>query len=322
MSVFTFPELYCPFPSKVNKYADVLEDYAIEWVSRFNMLANESSIERFRKSKFFLLTSGAYPSSKLEELRIANDLLSWLFIWDDQCDLSDIGKQPEVLNDFHNKFLDILRGAKITSQDIPISHALNNLRQRILQKSTEEWFVYFYEAFEDYFNGCLLESKNRKLKIIPDIDTYIKLRRSSLGLEQNLIMSELCNQFILSKVLRRHEILKKLKYMAIDILAWCNDIFSASREIATGDVHNLVFLLHYHEEISLDEAMKRAAQMHDQKVKEMISLEASLPSFGEKLDVELSKYISGLHTWISSNLNWYAYSGRYESLKRLELVKC
>jgi 5-epi-alpha-selinene synthase len=322
MSLFSFPELYCPFPSKVNKYADVLEDYAIEWVSSFNLLANESSVERFRKSKFFLLTSGAYPYSDLEELKIGNDLLSWLFIWDDQCDLSDLGKQPEVLNNVHNKFLDILKGAETTSQDMPIFHALKNLRQRMLQKSTEEWFCYFYEEFEDYLHGCVLESENRKLEIIPDIDTYIKIRRSSLGLEQNLTMSELCNQFMLSKVLREHNIIKELKYMAIDILAWCNDIFSVSREIASGDIHNLVFLLHHHKEISLDEAMKSAAQMHDQKVREMMNLEASLPSFGKKLDAELSKYISGLHTWISSNVEWYAYSGRYETLKRLELVKC
>lgn len=52
MNEFILPELYCPFPSRINKYAEILEDYSLEWVLRFNLLANESSYRRFCKSKF------------------------------------------------------------------------------------------------------------------------------------------------------------------------------------------------------------------------------------------------------------------------------
>lgn len=37
-------DLYCPFSSHINKHVDVLEEYALEWVTRFNLLANESVV--------------------------------------------------------------------------------------------------------------------------------------------------------------------------------------------------------------------------------------------------------------------------------------
>ncbi|MHC5730433.1 MAG: terpene synthase, partial [Nostoc sp.] len=33
------PGLYCPFPSQINKDVDILEEYALEWVLNFNLLA-------------------------------------------------------------------------------------------------------------------------------------------------------------------------------------------------------------------------------------------------------------------------------------------
>lgn len=109
--------------------------------------------------------------------------------------------------------------------------------------------------------------------------------------------------------------------MTNNIISWCNDIFSADREIGSGDVHNLVFVLHYQQQVNLEKAIKLAAKMHDQKVRELLILEASIPSFGEYLDIKLAKYISGLHAWIRGNQDWYSHSGRYQTLEKLELAK-
>ncbi|GAX40392.1 terpene synthase metal-binding domain-containing protein [Tolypothrix sp. NIES-4075] len=321
MNEFILPELYCPFPSQINKYADVLEDYSLEWVLRFNLLANESSYRRFCKSKFFWLVAVAYPYCKLEELKIVNDWISWLFIWDDQCDMSDLGKQPEVLKDFHKRFLEILNGSEIKSKDIPLGCALKDLRQRTLRTGKVEWFHHFLHAFEDYFHGCLQEASNRAQEIVPDVDTYIKIRRSSVGVNPSLALTEFCNQLIIPDFLRNHDLVKKIKIMTINILAWCNDIFSVSREMASGDVHNLVLVLHYQQQLTFEQAIKYAAEMHNQEVRSMMNLEASIPSFGEQADAELTKYISGMHAWISGTIDWYARSGRYQTRERLELVK-
>ncbi|MEH1865680.1 MAG: terpene synthase family protein [Nostoc sp.] len=319
MQQLIFPDLYCPFPSQTNKYVDVLEEYSLEWVVRFNLLANESSYKRFCKSKFFFLAASAYPHCQLEELKIANDWLSWAFIWDDQCDLSNLGRKPDILKYFHKRFLEILNGAELTSKDIPLAYALSDLRQRILQTASQEWFDYFVVRYEGYFDGCFQEAVNRAQEIAPDVDSYMLIRRSTLGGYVFLALMEFCNSLIIPDSLRNHKVMKELKLMAINILAWCNDIFSVEREMLSGDVHNLVLIIHNQQNFSLEEAIIATSEMHDREVHRLQELELSLPSFGEKLDIEIAKYISGLHSWISANLNWYYHSGRYETIESLEL---
>ncbi|MHC5671995.1 terpene synthase family protein [Nostoc sp.] len=319
MKQLLYPDLYCPFPSQINKDVDILEEYALEWVLSFNLLADESTYKRFCKSKFFFLAASAYPYSNIEELKIAHDWLSWVFIWDDQCDLSELKKQPEIIKVFHQRFLEILNGAELTSQDTLFSHALADLRQRTLQRASIKWFNYFISYLEDYFCGCVQEATNRAKGIVPDVDTYIMIRRSSVGVYAVLALAEFCNQFMIPDVLRNHYLVKKLELITTDIIAWSNDIFSASREIASGDVHNLIFVLHYHKQISLEEATKQVREIHDKEVRSLLRLESFLPSFGEEVDVDSSKYISSMHSWIRGNLDWYSHSSRYQNSERLEL---
>ncbi len=55
-----------------------------------------------------------------------------MFIWNDQCDMSDLGQQPEALKLFHQRFIEVLNGAELTSNDIQLSYALSDLRQRMV----------------------------------------------------------------------------------------------------------------------------------------------------------------------------------------------
>ncbi|BAY25801.1 terpene synthase metal-binding domain-containing protein [Calothrix sp. NIES-2100] len=321
MEKFIFPDLYCPFPYQINKYADILEGNGIEWLLRFNLLANESSYRRFCKSNFYLLVAGAYPFCELEEINIANDLFSWLFIWDDQCDMSDLGEKPEVLETYHKRFIEILNGAELTSNDISLTYALADLRKRMLKIAKVEWFQHFIQSFQGYFDGCVQEAANREKGITPDIDTYIKIRSLSSAGDITVELIEFCNHLMIPDALRQHDIVKKLKEMTINILAWCNDIFSVPREMASDDVHNLVLVLHYQQQLPLDVAIKRAAEIHDQEIQAMMNLELSLPSFGKELDAEVEQYILGMHSWIRGNLDWYFQSHRYQNNEKLELVK-
>ncbi|MBW4600760.1 MAG: terpene synthase [Calothrix sp. FI2-JRJ7] len=319
MEKIIFPDLYCPFPLQVNKHVNVLEDYALEWVTRFNVLNEESAYERFRKSKFYLLAASAYPSCQLEELKIANDVISWLFIWDDQCDMSDLGKQPEFLKSFCNRFIEILNGAELTKKDIPLGYALSDIRKRIIKRGNITFFHHFVHNFEDYFHGCLEEANNRLKLVLPALESYTTIRSSSAAAALCLTLIEFCDQVMIPYFLRNNEIINKINRTTINILAWSNDIFSFQREMLAGEVHNLVLVLKLQNNSTIEDAITCATELHNKEVKSLADLEASIPSFGKEVDGEIAKYLSGLHSWICGNLNWYSYSGRYEILVRLEL---
>jgi 5-epi-alpha-selinene synthase len=233
--------------------------------------------------------------------------------------LSELKKQPELLKAFHKRFIEILNGAELTSKDIPLSHALSNLRERMLQKASVKWLHYFICGFENYLRGCVEEANNRLEGIVPDADTYIQMRRLSAGADVALPLVELCDNLSIPDFLRNQNIFKEINKMTNNLLGWSNDIFSVLREMATGHIHNLVFVIHYQQQVPLEEAIKSAAEMHDQEVRNLINLEASIPSFGEDVDVELAKYILGMHAWIRGNLDWYSLTARYQIVERLEL---
>jgi 5-epi-alpha-selinene synthase len=320
MQKLVLPDLYCPFPSQINTYADVLKDYAFEWVLRFNLLSNESTYRRFSKTNFYWLTSCAYPHYKLEELKIGNDWLSWLFIWDDQCDLSDLKNQPKELQAIHSRFLEIFTGEEVTSKDIPLAHALSDIRQRMIKVWGARYFHLLIPCLEDYFNGCVLQASNHSRHTTPDLDAYIKTRRLSVAGDLVLSWVEYFNGLKIPNILRKHDIIEKLNEMAINILAWCNDIFSFPKELASNDVHNLVLVLHYQNQIPLEKALEDAVKMHNQELQALLNLEASIPAFGEQEDAEIRKYISGIHDWIRGNFDWSKKTARYNSVENLDLV--
>lgn len=320
MEKLIIPDLYCPFPLQINKHVDVLEDYALEWVTRFNLLKDELSYQRFRKAKFYWLTASAYPNCQLEELKIANDVISWLFIWDDQCDISDLGKQPEIINIFCNRFIEILNGAELTTEDIPLAYALSDIRKRIIQRGKITFFHHFVHNFEDYFHGCIEEANNRLQLELPTLETYIKIRSSSAAVALCLNLIEFCDRVKIPYFLRNHEIITKINQMTINIIAWSNDILSVQREQLTGHVHNLVLVLHHQQNIPLEKAIKSAVVMHDKEVQNLMNLETYIPSVGKEVDGEISKYISGLHSWIRSNLTWSYSSVRYQILANKEFL--
>ncbi|MFN6541133.1 MAG: terpene synthase family protein [Nostoc sp. EkiNYC01] len=321
MKELIFPALYCPFAMQINRHVDVLQELGIEWVLRFNLLANESTYKRFCKSNFFLLAASAYPDSDLEELKIANDWLSWVFLWDDQCDLSDLGKKPEVLKIHNQRYLEILNGVEVTSEDPPLVLALSNLRERILARRSLTWFRNFITSFGEWLEACTDEATIRAQGIVPDVDAYIMTRKSSIGVDAFLTLTEFCHNLTIPDFLRKDETILKLQFLTGHIIACCNDIFSASREISSGDVHNLVFVLHYQHQISLNQAIQRVVEMHNSAVQRMMDLEASIPTFGKEVDAEVAKYILGMHAWIRSNNDWYSQTSRYHSVERLELTQ-
>jgi 5-epi-alpha-selinene synthase len=321
MEKFIFPDLYCPFPSQINKHVDVLEGYALEWLTRFNLLKDELSYQRFRNSKIFLLIAGAYSNCQLEELKIANDWLTWMIFLDDYYDICHLGKSPQELKFFHNRLLEILGGAELTSQDTPFASALTDLRKRTLQRTNGKWFNFFVDALEGFLDGCVQEATNRSKEIVPDVKTYITMRRLTGGMEPLFELIEFCNHLVIPDILRYNDKLINLKMMANNTICWCNDIFSLPKELAIGDTQNLVFILQYQQKISLQQAINRVAQMHDEEVEAMMSLEASIPLFEQNLNTEFVQYLSGIHTWISSHLNWYSHSGRYEVAAKPELIK-
>ncbi|MBA3943952.1 MAG: hypothetical protein H0X37_05245 [Herpetosiphonaceae bacterium] len=305
------PELYCPFPSAINRGLEVVGQQTVEWARRFKLLEGPAAYERLDAMRIGLLTARAHPHTPLAELQLVTDWTTWLFILDDHCDELGIGKHPKQLQALHHRTLTILRGAAVTDQDNPMLHALHDLRERLLLKASAEWMRRFITNCQECLEASIWEATNRANGIIPDVTTYIKKRAFTGGMYPYVALFEITEDIQLPTAVTEDALVIHLTRSAINVVCWSNDILSLGKEMKMGDVHNLVLTLQHKYRLSLKEAIARAAALHDAEVRSFINMEQRLPSFGSVIDPELQRYLGMLRSWMRGNLDWSYTSYRY-----------
>jgi 5-epi-alpha-selinene synthase len=261
-----------------------------------------------------------YPHAPLEILEIISEFMILMFLFDDECEKAAISKRSEWLAPTHARFVDILKGAELTDSDTLFARALADIRPRLLQYATSEWMLRFTGCVEDYFKGVLWEATNYSQEITLDVATYIQLGHLASGADFCFVFLYLTEQLALPFEVMEHPIVKRLYLAACHIAGWANDIFSAEKEIREGWDHNLVVILQNEHQLSLQEAIERAASLHDVEVRTFIELSAQLPSFGAEIDAELQRYLSALRFLMRGSLDWQQESLRYRPTETTPLA--
>lgn len=308
------PRLSCPFPELISPYADKVHEHTLEWVQYFQLVTEENAFERLRLSKFGRLAARAYPNAALDRLEIISDWNTWLFIIDDQCDESGLGRHPGQLSVLHNRCLKILFGNKPVPEDIPLIHALHNIYNRLQPLASSAWLARFAKSASDYFDATLWESENRSHNRWPDIDSYVRMRPYSGGLYTDIELIEVAEKINFPCIVRSDPRLNELANIANNVVCWCNDVISVAKEKAHGDMHNLVLVMQHELKISLNETLKRIKKLIDAQIQQFLVLEKQLPHFVELSDQDLGKFIAVLRSWMRGNLDWAYESKRYEAI--------
>jgi 5-epi-alpha-selinene synthase len=308
------PAFFCPFPSALSPHADSVEQHLMAWVQNFQLMTQEQASRRLHRLKYGWLIACAYPHASLEDLQIVADWTTWLFVLDDQCDETGLGRNPRQLAEVHEAILAILGGAPITHPLAPSPRGLHNLRERMLQQASLAWLQRFIKTVADYFAATAWESTNRAQGMIPDIASYLDKRPFTGGLYMFFDMIELVEHLQLPEIVRVHPTVRRMTQIAANVVCWCNDVISFEKEIQRGDIHNLVPILQHECGFTLQEAIDHVAEMSDTEVRAFVELEARLPSFGPTADADLQRYVAGLRSWMRANLDWSAITDRYHPI--------
>lgn len=310
MERWELPELYCPFPSLVNRHADVVGKGTIEWAGRHGLLTEPNQRYRLEAVRVGWLIARTNPTTSLEALQLLADWCTWLFLQDDQCDERGIGKDPDAVAAIHGRSYEVLAGASLRRDDRPLTRALVDLRQRFLARARPGWMDRFLHSVASSFRASIWEAGNRAQGIIPDMDSYLDHRPFTGGVYTLVETIELTEQLGLPYEIYENPYIQKLVRRAVNVVCWSNDIVSLAKEIKQGDVHNLVLVLQHRYGISLQDAIHRAAELHDAEVRAFMELEANLPTFGA-YDPALYHYVMLQKAWMKGNLDWSYMSGRY-----------
>jgi hypothetical protein len=89
------------------------------------------------------------------------------------------------------------------------------------------------------------------------------------------------------------------------------DIFSYNVEQSKGDTHNMIPVVMNERGLDLQSAVDLVGDLCKQSIDRFSNDRNNLPSWGAKIDKDVSVYVNGLANWIVGSLHWSFESERY-----------
>lgn len=267
-------------------------------------------MDHYRQQKFTWMVARMFPNADLEALCIAADLNTLLFVLDDQYDVATADTEAVRNKANFEMFLEqvrrilVLHERKTLPQHGPALAAISNFWERICRRSTPAWQQRFAESMKRAFVANLWRIELVKQNRMPAVEEYMQFRQEFGGANFFADLVEIMEGIQLPEEMRWHSTVQTLITLCSDTICYANDLFSYKKELEQGDEMNLVMLLKNHEGLPLEEAVFKATQIHDGKVKEFIQLAAHLPAFGDAANRELLRFVNALATMMRGNIDW------------------
>jgi 5-epi-alpha-selinene synthase len=312
------PDLYCPFPSQMNPHVEALEEYSFNWAMNFRLVQGEAAIRRFRAAQYHRLSARTYPKAGLEELKLVNDWMVWLFMWDDQFDEAPAATPANQLDAILDGYRIILTNVATTSSQGPAANALQDLCRRTFWRMPPRWRSRFAQHCLQWLDSYAWTVNNCRLGIAPALDIYVEKRRHTGGMHLAFDLIDFSEHLGLPEPLRVSPPFEVLNRITNDLVCWSNDIFSLEKELARRDVNNLVIVLQQAERLTLQESVDQVHEMINAQVRLFEETERQLPSFGSALDHDVERYVRGLRAWIRGNMDWAAETPRFSQIEHTQ----
>jgi 5-epi-alpha-selinene synthase len=310
MEAIRVPKMYCPFSPQISPYAQEVHEHSLAWATRFQMIQGEAARRRFHGTNLARLTARAYPTASLEDMKLLNDWMVWFFVFDDQFD-DVLGTTLESALSTVHAYIKICENAGEQSAPGPAAAALCDLYRRTLPRMSPAWRTRFTRHFIQYLDTYTWMGQNHLQGAIPELHVYLEYRYHSGGAVPSRDLIEFADRLRLPDELLLSWEFERLNRAANHAICWSNDIFSLAKELARGEVSNLVVITKHMYRLSWQEAIESVNTMVTNEVRLFEQIERHLPPIAPHLVADAYRYIAGLKAWIRANFDWSAETHRY-----------
>ncbi|KAF9256197.1 terpenoid synthase [Marasmius fiardii PR-910] len=308
------------FELRQNPLQPEADKRAIEWFRRFGVYDDsETQTSRFlSKGRFDLLGGLGFPDADMHRLETCVMWLMWAFCLDDSTD-EDWQREPGAVQVEHRKTDAILydsdapqpthpRAGMLWEPPTPLNFSILN---RVRATATPNSYERYVNAYLEWTQAQVEQSRNRSLDYLPTVEEFILLRRSTYGGNFCGAMVEWAGDFQIPPHAFEHPALTSMTNALIDLMAWTNDLCSLQKEYNDGDLHNLVIIVRHYENCTLQDAVDKVVEMTDRRVQEYMDMKAKIPSFDEGVDREVARYLRAYEDYVQGSIGWCYLCPRY-----------
>jgi hypothetical protein len=262
-------------------------------------------------ARFGEMASRAFPETDEADVVLFGQWLVWLFAFDDLRDDGPIGRDERATD---RLYASVMAG----DTTVAVARTFAELWDQTAPRATTGWRQGFQRHMAQHRSACCCEARFRQAGRSPTIHEYAFLRRRANG----PFMFDLAEPILgvrLPDGLRRTRPWQALLEACNDVTAWCNDIASAGKERARGDVHNYVLVIAQEHGVGLDTATDAVLDRIAERVTDLEEAARALPAefarleLGHKAARDASRVAVTLLGAPRGHLEWLLESARYRT---------
>ncbi|KAF9556003.1 terpenoid synthase [Agrocybe pediades] len=325
---FILPDLvsHCRFPLSYNKHGDEIAAQSVNWLDSNCPDLNAKQRKALRGLQAGELTAYCYNTASPERLRVVSDFMNYLFHLDNISD-GMMTRETDVLADvvmnalwFSDKYMPTEASGN-RSEELNPGKLARDFWARCIPDCGPGVQARFKETLELFFEAVNVQAKARDEGIIPDLESYIDVRRDTSGCKPCWALIEYALGIDLPDFVVEHPVIRALNQGTNDLVTWSNDIFSYNVEQSRGDTHNMIVILMKYHGHTLQSAVDYVGNLCSQTIDTFIENKSNIPSWGPEVDDMVSSYIQGLQDWIVGSLHWSFQTHRYFGGKGMEVKR-
>lgn len=180
-----------------------------------------------------------------------------------------------------------------------------------------------------FFIAVLQQATDRQNDVVPELESYIPIRRDTSGCKPCFALIEFAADIDLPDEVIQNPTITALEDACNDLVTWSNvcescclvlahlltvylkDIFSYNVEQSRGDTHNMITVVMRERGLDLQGAINFVGELCRDSIDRFEHDRDTLPSWGPEIDRDVQTYIQGLQDWIVGSLHWSFDTTRY-----------
>lgn len=264
------PELHLPFSTYLHPCVADAEAHLRTWTQHTGLLTNKPDRERaVALSAASQAPAWMYPYVDRDYLLLLAEWAMMTLVVDDLVDDTAEGRDPTYalrVADTLTPVFGIDTTRPPDSPDLePFRTALADMWERTAAHMPTAWKHRMGTDYTDYLYSGYTHAAVNSTRVPLTETAYIACRLHSAVPLPFIDLIEMATSCCLPERLLSHPDVKAARLAAAYATCWSNDLHSAPKEIACGELCNYLAVLRYHNGLSLDDAAQKVARLfHDQ----------------------------------------------------------
>lgn len=304
-------------PCRVRPDVDRLGRDTMDWAVDAGLVYDERTATRLRRIRPEQLAARAFADFKYDDALLAAQWFAWTMLFDDELDEGARGRVPEAVDAVYADVIAALHGSATADREVsPIASAASGLWVRTIPRAGPAWPRRFIAELLKHYSACRGAAADRRIGRMPGVVEYREARSADIGIFLVNLIEPLVRAEV-PQALFDSEPWQVLRASTADVVAWCNDIASLPKELASEDVHNYVRVIAHAEGIALPEAAEWLFERIVERIGDMFGAGRALDGELRRLGLDqrtargVSKVACILLGTARGQLEWLLAASRY-----------